>query len=125
MFKKVLPFLFVPFFFAGCANTLTNLTPSQLDRNKDNAYPVSVALTSQQHTLLWNSIRPQVLVGNRAYDMRPTPLMTNRWEGLVPVPPGVSSVRYRYKLDYDTARFGKPKAKSLLSREYSLRIQDK
>jgi hypothetical protein len=130
MFKKSLPFLFVPLLIAGCAtrplnNTLTNLAASQQDRNRDNAYQVSVALSSQQHTLLWKSIRSQAIVGNRAYELRPTPLMTNRWEGVIAVPPGVNTVKYRYKLDYDTASFGKPKASSLLSREYTLRILDK
>ena len=124
MFKKSLPLLFAPLLLAGCANTLTNLTPHQQSRNKDNAYPVSVALSSGQHTLLWNTIRPQVLVGNYASELRPTPLMTNRWEGLVPVPPGVNTVKYRYKVDYNSARFGKPKANSLLSPEYTLRITE-
>jgi hypothetical protein len=124
MFKKFLPFLIVPLLFAGCANVMTNLTPQQQTRTKDNAYQVSVALSSQQHTLLWNSIRPQVLVGTYAYEMRPTPLMTNRWEGLVPVPPGVNTIHYRYKLDYETARFGKPKASTMTSREYTLRINE-
>lgn len=125
MFKKSLPLLFAPLLLAGCANTLTNLTPHLQERNRDNTYPVSVALGSDQHTLLWNSIRPQVLVGDYAYELRPTPLMTNRWEGLVPVPRGVSTVKYRYKFDYETARFGKPKANSLLSREYTLQVKDK
>ena len=54
--------------------------------------------------------------------MRPTPLMTNRWEGLIPVPPGTSEIRYRYKLDFDYNRMGKPGADTALSREYTLHI---
>jgi len=50
--------------------------------------------------------------------------MTNRWEGLVPVPPGTSLVHYRYKFDFNYSGMGKPKADSALSQEYTLRIAE-
>ena len=122
MFKKFLPVLFLPLLLAGCATSITNLTPLQQKRNANNLYPVEVALDSSQQTLRWDSIRPQILVGSDFYPMRATLLMTNRWEGLVPVPPGASSAKYRYKIDYEYNSFGKPKAGSFLSHEYLLRI---
>lgn len=79
-------------------------------------------MDSRQQTLRWDSIRPQILVGNEAYTMRATKLMTNRWEGLVPVPPGTDLVHYRYKFDFNYNAMGKPKADSALSPEYTLRI---
>jgi hypothetical protein len=54
--------------------------------------------------------------------MRPTPLLTNRWEGLVPVPPGTSSVTYRYKFDYKYNAMGGPRTDSLLSPSYKLTV---
>ena len=57
--------------------------------------------------------------------MRPTQLMTNRWEGLVPVPAGTNIVHYRYKFDFNYNAMGNPKSDSALSREYTLRIIDK
>jgi hypothetical protein len=59
------------------------------------------------------------------YPMRPTPLMTNRWEGLVPVAAGTNIVHYRYKFDFDYNAMGKPKQDSAMSPEYTLRILDK
>ena len=56
---------------------------------------------------------------------RPTQLMTNRWEGLVPVPAQTNIVHYRYKFDFNYNAMGNPKADSALSREYTLRIIDK
>ena len=50
--------------------------------------------------------------------------MTNRWEGLIPVPPGTDTVQYRYKFDYRYNRMGKPGNESAVSREYTLRILD-
>jgi hypothetical protein len=124
MLKKFLPVLFVPLLLAGCATPITNLTPLQQKRNANNLYPVEVALDSSQQSLRWDSIRAQILVGTEAYPMRATLLMTNRWEGLVPVPPGASTVSYNYKFDYEYNSFGKPKAASLLSSPYILRVQN-
>jgi hypothetical protein len=122
MFKKSLLVLLLPLLLAGCATQLTNLTPQQQHRNANNLYPVEVSFNSRQETVRWQSIRPQIVVGPEVYLMRPTPLMTNRWEGLVPVPQGVSAVRYHYKLDFQFNKMGKPGSDTALSREYTLRI---
>jgi hypothetical protein len=122
MFKKSLPVLCLSLLLAGCASQVTNLTPQQQSRNANNLYPVEVSFNSRQETIRWQSIKPKIVVGSEYYDMRPTPLMTNRWEGLIPVPPGTSEIRYRYKLDFDYNRMGKPGADTALSREYTLHI---
>jgi hypothetical protein len=122
MTKKFLPVLLLPLLLAGCATSLTNLTPLKQVRNANNLYPVEVAFDSSQQALRWEGIRAQILVGEATYPMRPTLLMTNRWEGLLPVPPGLNSVNYRYKLDYECNSFGKPKSASRLSPEYTLQI---
>ena len=124
MLKKILPLLVLPLLMGGCAATLTNLTPQQQIRNSNNLYPVEVALASHQQTMRWDSIRPQIVVGSEVYPMRQTPLMTNRWEGLIPVPAGTSSVRFHYKFDFLANAFGPPQPDSAVSQEYSLRIID-
>jgi hypothetical protein len=124
MLKKALPLLLLPLLFAGCRATFTNLTPQQQFRNTNNLYSVEVALDSRQQTLRWDSIKPQIVVGTEFYPMRPTLLMTNRWEGLVPVPARTNIVHYRYKFDYEYTAMGKPKPDSALSSEYTLRILD-
>ena len=124
MLKRVLLLLFAPLLLAGCASTFTNLTPLHQTRNANNLYPVEVALTSRQQTLRWDTIHPQIVVGNEFYPMRPTKLMTNRWEGLVPVPAGNNLVHYRYKFDFDYTAMGKTKPDSALSQEYTLRIAE-
>jgi hypothetical protein len=48
--------------------------------------------------------------------------MTNRWEGLIPVPPGATEIRYHYKIDFQFNRMGKPGSDTALSREYTLHI---
>ena len=115
MTKKFLPVLCLPLLLAGCATPITNLTPLQQPRNANNLYPVEVALDSNQQSIRWDTIEPHILVGNESYPMRGTLLMTNRWEGLVPVPPGESAITYRYKFDYECNSFGKPKAESRIS----------
>jgi hypothetical protein len=122
MFKKSLPVLCLSLLLAGCASQLTNLTPQQQTRNATHLYPVEVCFDSRQETIRWQSIKPKIVVGSEVYDMRPTPLMTNRWEGLIPVPPGATEIRYHYKIDFQFNRMGKPGSDTALSREYTLHI---
>lgn len=124
--KKILALLVLPVLLSGCSTTatLTNLTPQQQLRSTNNLYAVEVALATQQQSLRWQSIQPKIVVGDEAYPMRQTPLMTNRWEGLIPVPPGEDRVNYRYKFDFEYNAFGKPKQDSTISPEYTLRILD-
>ncbi|HYG34239.1 MAG TPA: hypothetical protein VEC99_05620 [Clostridia bacterium] len=124
MLKRFLPLLFAPLLLAGCNATFTNLTPSQQSRNANNLYPVEVALASRQQTLRWDTIRPQIVVGNNTYPMRPTSFMTNRFEGQIPVPADKSIIHYRYKFDYNVNAFGKPGSDTALSPEYTLRVTE-
>lgn len=122
MFKKILPLFTLPLLLAGCTATFTNLTPKQQVRNANNLYPVEVAFNSRQQTLRWDSIKPQIVVNGEFYPMRPTLLMTNRWEGLVPVPEGSSVVHYQYKFDFLNNAFGPAQPNSAASQVYTLRI---
>ncbi len=124
MLKKSVPVLLLSLLLAGCASQLTNLSSLHQQRNANNLYPVEVAFHSRQQTVRWPSIQPHILVGKESYEMRRTPLMTTRWEGLIPVPPGVRAVEYRYKLDYQYNRMGAPGKDSALSSKYILRILD-
>ena len=125
MSKKSLPLLLLSLLLAGCATQLTNLTPQQQVRNTNNLYAVEVSFDTRQQSIRWQSIQPKIVVGTDFYPMRPTPFMTNRWEGLIPVPPGTSIVHYRYKFDYRYNRMGKPGTDNAVSKDYTLRILDK
>src|SRR5208337_5490868 len=124
MWKKFLPVLSV-LLLTGCAGTFTRLTPLQQSRNPSNLYPIEVAFNSQQQSLRWETIQPYVLVNGELYPLRQVPLVKNRWEGFVPVPPGANSVDYRFKFDYKFNNFGTPpKATSAVSPIYKLKIVD-
>ena len=123
MLKKTLPFLLLPL-LAGCAAQFTNLAPSQAARNSNNLYPVEVEFNSQQTALRWDTIKPTIVVAGQSYDMHPTMMMTNRWEGLVPVPADANAVQYHYRFDYDMSGWGKLQPDSAVSKEYSLKIRE-
>jgi hypothetical protein len=126
MAKSFLPALWLCLLGAGCTTTsITNLTPRQQPRNPNGLYPIEAALTSRQQTLRWQDIQPNVMVETDFFPMRPTPLMTNRWETLIPVAPGTNVVYYRFKFDYDATGFGKNHPDSKLSTLYRLQISDK
>lgn len=122
MTKRLLPLLALPLLLSGCTATFTNLTPTRQVRNADNLYPVEVQFNSRQQSLRWHTIQPFILVGEEALPMRATPLMKNRWEGLVPVPPNTTRLEYRYKFEFDYNDFGARGSGSALSPMFELRI---
>ena len=127
MLKKFLPLLSLPLLLlAGCNTpfTSTNLTPLQQSRTANNLYTLEVAVSSHQQTLVWPTIKAQVAVGHEFYPMRPTHLMTNRWEATVPIASGTNSVHYRYIFDFQRNAFGGAKADTVVSPEYTLRIAE-
>ena len=123
--KKFLPFLPV-LLLAGCTTaSFTRLTPNAQPRNANNLYPVEVVFDSHQQSLRWDSIQPYVLVNGQPLPLRPVPVVKNRWEGLVPVPPSASAVNYRFKFDYLYNNFGTaPKPNSVSSKVYTLKVMD-
>jgi hypothetical protein len=123
MFKK-LSLLTLPLLLAGCTSTFTNLTPTRQLRNAENLYPVEVQFNSKQQTLRWHTIKPFIQVGDNLLPMRPTPLMRNRWEGLIPVPAGAKSIDYRYKFDYEFNTFGPIESGSAMSPKFELKVLD-
>jgi len=125
MVRKTLALLSLPLLLVGCSTTLTNLTPQQQTRNADNLYPVEVAFVTRQASLRWDTIRPSVLVGPESYPMRPTLLMTNRWETLIPMPPNTNFVRYQFKFDFEYQTLRERRTDSALSRAYSLQVLER
>jgi len=125
MMKKFLMLLPV-LLLAGCTTgTFTRLMPNQQLRNPNNLYPVEVAFNSKQQALRWDSIKPYVLVNGQPFPLRPVPLVENRWEGLVPVPPTANSVNYKFKFDYlYNSIASAPKPNSEASPMFTLKVID-
>jgi len=124
MVRKILTLLGLPLLLAGCGTTLTNLTPQQQTRNADNLYPIEAKFASRQQSLRWETIRPAVIVGSESYPMRPVLLMTNRWETLIPMPPGTNFIRYQFKFDFEYQTLRERQSDSALSKPYTLQILD-
>lgn len=117
--------LLLPAFLNGCTTlSITNLTPSSLPRNADGLYPVEMAYQSNQQTLRRDDIKPYVVVGFDFYPMQRTLNMKNRWETLIPIPPGQTVVRYSFKMDYEYNEFRGHGQGSTTTPEYSLNVKD-
>jgi hypothetical protein len=125
-FKTLTPVLLLGLLVTGCAtSTITRLTPRQTFRSADGLYPVEAVLYSDQQSLRWDSIEANVIVGSQTYPMHLTPLMTNRWETLIPIPPNTDTLEYRFKFDYLYNAWGvPPQDGSTLSKVYKLKITD-
>lgn len=106
----------------GCATTITNLTPSTQKRNADSLYPFEVVVDTGDHRIRDETLTPYVLIGPEAFPMQPTHMLKNRYETLIPIPPGKEYVNYRYKFDYRYNSIPEPRPQSRLSRPYQLHI---
>jgi len=124
--KKILPLVLLPLLFVGCGTTaIVNLTPSRLPRKDSGQYPFAVEWSSRQQSLIKESIKAYVIIGLDQYPMQRTPLLTNRWETLVPITGDKDSVIYRYKFDYDYQGFPERHPESRLSKVYQLFMLEK
>ncbi len=122
---KLLLLLFAALLLPGCASTITNLTASQQRRSPNGLYPVDVAWDTRQQTVRPESLTPYVVVGLEAYAMRPTSMMSNRWETVIPVAATEKFVHYYFKVDYQYNAMKKPRKGSKLSQGYTLEILEK
>jgi hypothetical protein len=110
----------------GCTTTtLTNLTPRQQQRNANNLYPVEVMWTSQQATIVSNTVKGFVVVGTDMYPMQRSPMLPNRWETVLPVPADKDLVNYFYKFDYEFLQIPVRRPGSLRSAPYQMQITDR
>ena len=124
--KKILPLVLLPLLFVGCGTTaIVNLTPSRLPRKDNGQYPFGVEWSSRQQSLIKDSIKAYVIIGLDQYPMQRTPLLTNRWETLVPIAGDKDSVIYRYKFDYEYQGFPARHPESNLSKVYQLFLLEK
>ena len=112
----------LPAVLAGCSS-ITNLTPTQYPRDASGYYRVEAMWKSNQRVVRSDSFKPLVVVDLQTYPMRPVPLVKDRWEAFIPVPPDKDVVRYHYKFDFMDYAFGKPKGDSLMSAPYQLNIK--
>lgn len=111
---------------AGCkSTTITNLTPTQLVRNSSGLYPFEMAWDTRQQSLRPESLKPYVIVGMETYPMRPTAVVSNRWETLIPISPDQKLIYYRYKVDYDYNSIPQARSNSKLSPPYRLEVTEK
>jgi hypothetical protein len=122
IWKKFLP-LVPALLLTGCASQFTRLTPLEQPRNPNNLYPVEVQFNSQEQAMRWDSIKPYVEVNGQLYPLRAEPMVENRWEGFVPVPPASDEAEFRFKFDYLYNAFNsEPKPNSASSPLYKLKI---
>jgi hypothetical protein len=122
---KRLPWLLLTVMLAGCASTITNLTPTTASRNASGMYPIEVAWDTQDETVRPNSLKPYVVQDFETYPMRPTLGISNRWETVILIPTNQSFVTYHIRFDYEYNAWGRPRKNSKLSPGYRLEILDR
>lgn len=122
--RRLLPIVFLTLLLSACTS-ITNLTPSQETRNATGLYPIEVAWQTREQAVRLESLKPSVMVGLESYAMQPTPLVSNRWETLVPIPADKNSIHYRFKFDYEVNAIPARRKNSRMSPEYKLEVVEK
>ena len=123
MLRKMLLMCAAADLASGCSS-ITNLTPSQLPRSDSGLYPFEVVFESKATALADDSIQAYLILDDQMIKMQRTPLLTNRWEVLAPIPVGTESVSYRYKINYQWKDFGKRRENSRLSEPFYLNVTE-
>jgi len=121
--KKFFGLLLLSALLTGCTS-ITNLTPSRCPRESTGYYRVEAEWYTQRQVAMPGTFKPLVVVeGFDTYPMRPVPLVSDRWEAYIPVPADKDMVLYHYKFDFMDNSIGHPRANSMMSRDYELRIK--
>ncbi len=122
--KRLLPLL-LPLWLTGCVSEFTNVTPPNMARNDTGLYPVEVVWECNLKALKKDSIQARVEVGDQKFKMDRTPLVPDRWQTLISLPPGTNLVNYRVRMDFEYYDIPVVRSNSSLSPFYSLKIQEK
>ena len=108
----------------GCSTTrITNLTPFEANREPSGLYPFEASFHTTQTTLVHESVKAYVVVGDNFYPMKPTEIVDGRWETLVPIESDANKVYYRFKFDYIRNGVSRPEGGSKLSPPFQLELK--
>ncbi len=110
----------------GCTTTtITNLTASRLPRKDNGQYRVEVEYATRQESLVKDSMKAYVIVGDDKYPMQRTPMLPDRWETLVPIPKDQTVLTYRFRFDYEYKAIPTLRSESRETKFYQLFLLDK
>jgi hypothetical protein len=124
MKKMSFALLLLPLALAGCSS-ITNLTPTRLERNSSGFYRVEAAWQTREQAIRPESIKPLVVVGSETYEMHPEEVVSDRWETFVPLPADQNLLHYHFKFDFLRNAMSAPVADSKMSPEFTLQVIDK
>ena len=123
LLKRIFPALVLVALVVGCTTpSITNLTPSRLPRKDNGLYAFEAEWSSRQQSLVKESMKGYVVVGVEHYEMQRVPMLTNRWETLVPIPADKNVLNYHYKFDYEYRAIPQRRSDSATSKPYQLLI---
>ena len=100
----------------------TNLSASSFPRSPSNLYRVEIIWTTPDRSVKSESVEPVVQIGADSYPMMRTKLVLNRWETLIPVPPGSNNIKYRVSVKWKSNNGGVLQSHIQTSDEFQLRI---
>jgi hypothetical protein len=106
---------------AGCAGSRnTNLTPRTLPATPESSYLFETTFDSRRRGVDPASAKAWVMLGQELYPMQRVPNTENRFEALVPLPPGQTYWPYKYKFEYEYPSTLSRERNSTWSQEYRL-----
>jgi hypothetical protein len=121
--KKFIGLLMLSALLTGCTS-ITNLAPTRYPRDTTGYYRVEAAWYTQKEGIVPKSFKPMVVVnGFDTYPMQPVPLVQDRWEAYIPIPPDKDTIIFHYKFDFMEEAIGGPRPNSLMSRDFELKVR--
>ena len=107
----------------GClSTTVVNLTPSKVSRNAAGTYRFEAAWETNEKSIQEDSIEGFVVLNEVHYPMKKVPVVTDRWEALIPLEQASEGYTYHLKFDFIYDSHPEPKPNSLRTKPFSLKI---
>jgi len=108
---------------AGCETGVKNLTSEQVPANPSGIYTLHMSAELQEADVVDDSLQPSIVIDGQRRPMQPSGLGPRVYEYDYKMPPGRSTARYYYELDYELERRGQNHDRQLRSnRIYDLRL---
>jgi hypothetical protein len=111
---------------AGCAEVSTtkvsntNLTPRTIPTDAGSTYLFETTFESIRRSVDPSSVKAWVMLETQLYPMARVPNTLDRFEALVPLPPGKTYLVYKYKFEFSYPGLGTHEVNSDWSQEYRM-----
>lgn len=112
-------------FFTGCSPSIKNLTSERIPQNASGIYTLSMAVQSDNGSIVDNSYKPEIVIAGQREPMQRSELGPNTYEFDFALPEGITEAKYYYILNYDVDYNGNASPRQITSDLYQFQLTNR